>query len=51
MHLFAPFLDGQQENRKGVEKYDWEKEFQFIVRQFDEGEVAHLDDQTYDPIF
>ena len=36
---------------KGRKKYDWEKEFQFIVRQFDEGEVAHLDDQTYDPIF
>lgn len=36
---------------KGRKKVDWQKEFQLIVRQFDEGEVAHLDDVTYDPIF
>ncbi|WP_391202786.1 IS4 family transposase [Psychrobacillus sp. L4] len=35
----------------GRKKYDWEREFQHIVRQFDEREVEHLDDLTYDPIF
>ncbi|WP_164217324.1 IS4 family transposase [Virgibacillus sp. YIM 98842] len=29
---------------KGRKKYDWQAEFQVIQRQFDEGEVAHLDD-------
>lgn len=36
---------------KGRRKYDWEKEFQLIVRQFEEGEVSYLDDLTYDPLF
>lgn len=36
---------------KGRRKYDWEKEFQLIVCQFEEGEVSHLDDLTYDPLF
>lgn len=36
---------------KGRKKVDWQKEFQLIVRQFEEGEVSHLDDETYDPIF
>lgn len=36
---------------KGRKKGNWEKEFQFITKQFDEGEVVHLDDLTYDPIF
>src|SRR5690606_23970367 len=29
---------------EGRKKYDWEAEFQIIQRQFNEGEVAHLDD-------
>ncbi|WP_230199727.1 IS4 family transposase [Bacillus andreraoultii] len=36
---------------KGRRKYDWKQEFQLIVHQFDEGEVNHLDDLTYDPCF
>lgn len=36
---------------QGRKKYNWEEEFQFIVRQFEEGEVEHLNDLTYDPIF
>lgn len=36
---------------KGRKKYDWEREFQLIVSQFNEREVAHLDNLTYDPIF
>lgn len=36
---------------KGRKKYNWEEEFQLIVRQFKEGEVEHLNDLTYDPIF
>ena len=36
---------------KGRKKYDWETEFQFIVKQFDEREVDHLDDLIYDPMF
>ena len=35
----------------GRKKYDWETEFQVIQRQFDEGEVDHLDDLAYDPMF
>lgn len=35
----------------GRKKYDWESEFQLIVKQFDEGEVTHLDNLTYDPMF
>ena len=36
---------------KGRRKYDWEKEFLLIVHQFEEGEVNHLNDLTYDPLF
>ncbi|MEK3988744.1 IS4 family transposase [Robertmurraya sp. FSL R5-0851] len=36
---------------KGRRKYDWEKDFALIVRQFDEGEVDHLDDLTFDPLY
>ena len=35
---------------KGRRKCDWEKEFALIESQFDEGEVDHLDDLTYDPL-
>jgi IS4 transposase len=35
----------------GRREYDWEQEFQLIVRQFNEGEVSHLNDLTYDPLF
>ncbi|MED3648273.1 IS4 family transposase [Halalkalibacterium halodurans] len=35
----------------GRKKYDWEKEFAVIERQFEEGEVSHLDDVTIDPLF
>lgn len=38
-------------NSKGRKKYNWEKEFQFIVYQFEEWEVTHLDSLTYDPLF
>lgn len=36
---------------KGRKKYDRQKEFALIVQQFDEGEVDHLDDLTFDPLF
>lgn len=36
---------------KGRKKYNWEEEFQHIVSQFEEGEVTHLNDLTYDPLF
>ena len=36
---------------KGRKKYNWEEEFQFLVSQFEESEVSHLNDLTYDPIF
>lgn len=36
---------------KGRKKHDWDSEFQLIVKQFDEREVEHLDNLTYDPIF
>lgn len=36
---------------KGRKTYDFEAEFRIIQRQFDEGEVAHLDDLAYDPMF
>lgn len=36
---------------KGRKKYDWEEEFKIIEHQFHEGEVSHLDDITYDPLF
>lgn len=36
---------------KGRRKYDWDKEFLLIVQQFDKGEVSHLDDLNYDPLF
>lgn len=36
---------------KGRKKYDWEKEFQLLVRLYNEGDVSHLEDLTYDPIF
>jgi hypothetical protein len=35
----------------GRRKYDWEAEFQVIQRQFDQKEVKHFNDLTYDPIF
>ncbi|MBE1554656.1 hypothetical protein H4683_001733 [Filibacter limicola] len=35
----------------GRKKYDWLAEFRIIDQQFDEGEVSHLDDLTYDPLF
>lgn len=56
--LFEPFerfvqaLFRQPTRRsKGRKKVDWERAFQVIVSQFDEREVTHLDDLTYDPIF
>lgn len=36
---------------KGRKKYDWEREFEFIVDQYQEEEVGHLDSVTYDPLF
>ncbi|MBW8352203.1 transposase, partial [Bacillus sp. IITD106] len=36
---------------KGRKKYDWDRDFAFIVRQFNGGEVDHLDDLTYDPLY
>lgn len=36
---------------KGRKKYDWEEEFKIIEQQFHEGEVSHLDDLIYDPLF
>lgn len=36
---------------KGRQKHDWQAEFRIIQRQFDEGEVEHLDDLAYDPMF
>lgn len=35
----------------GRRKQHWERDFQHIVAQFDAGEVDHLDDLTYDPLF
>ncbi|WP_094245248.1 IS4 family transposase [Aeribacillus pallidus] len=35
----------------GRKKYHWEKDFETIVYQFEEGEVEHLDDLVYDPMF
>ncbi|MFD2507361.1 IS4 family transposase [Halalkalibacter alkalisediminis] len=36
---------------KGRRKLNWEAEFQVIEQQFLEGEVSHLDDLLYDPVF
>jgi len=36
---------------KGRRKNNWETEFQLIVKQYDRGEVGHLNDLVYDPIF
>ncbi|MFD2618610.1 IS4 family transposase [Terrilactibacillus laevilacticus] len=36
---------------KGRRKYDWENEFLLIEQQFNEGEVSHLNDLVYDPLF
>lgn len=36
---------------KGRQKQDWDRDFQHIIAQFDAGEVDHLDDLTYDPLF
>jgi IS4 transposase len=36
---------------KGRKKYDWEAEFEIIQRQFEEGQVEHLDNLEYDPVF
>lgn len=36
---------------KGRRPNDWDRQFNFIVQQFEEGEVSHLDDLTYDPLF
>ncbi|MDQ0218655.1 IS4 family transposase [Peribacillus cavernae] len=36
---------------KGRKKTRWEEEFRVIERQFDEGEVSHLNDVSYDPMF
>lgn len=56
--LFKPFGEFLQalfrkptRQSKGRKKVNWEREFQLIVNQFDEGEVVHLDDLTYDPMF
>lgn len=35
----------------GRKKFDWVTEFHIIDQQFDEREVSHLDDLTYDPLF
>lgn len=56
--LFKPFevfikalFRAPTRKSKGRKKYDWNREFQHIVRQFHEREVEHLDELTYDPIF
>lgn len=56
--LFSPFhvffralFRKPTRKSKGRKKYNWEEEFQLIVSQFNEGEVAHLNDLMYDPIF
>lgn len=36
---------------KGRKKHHWEDEFRIIEQQFNEGEVSHLDDLVYDPLF
>lgn len=36
---------------QGRKKHNWEEEFQLIVSQFEEGEVEHLNELTYDPLF
>jgi hypothetical protein len=36
---------------KGRRKQNWEEEFRVIEQQFAEGEVSHLNDLTYDPLF
>ena len=36
---------------EGRKKYRWEDEFRTIEQQFNEGEVSHLDDLVYDPLF
>src|SRR5690606_40986010 len=36
---------------KGRRPNDWVRQFNFIVQQFEEGEVSYLDDLTYDPLF
>lgn len=36
---------------KGRRANHWEEEFRHIERQFNEEEVTHLDDLTYDPLF
>lgn len=35
----------------GRRKQNWEEEFRVIEHQFAEGEVSHLNDLTYDPLF
>lgn len=35
----------------GRRKQNWEEEFRIIEKQFDEGEVNHLNDLAYDPMF
>jgi hypothetical protein len=42
---------GPTRSSKGRRKLNWEAEFQVIEQQFLEGEVSHLDDLTYDPVF
>ena len=36
---------------KGRKSYNWEEEFQLIANQYERGEIEHLNELTYDPIF
>ncbi|WP_440895805.1 IS4 family transposase [Amphibacillus sp. Q70] len=36
---------------KGRRKYDYEHEFQILMKQYSEGEVEHLDTLDFDPLF
>jgi hypothetical protein len=56
--LFQPFRSFLQSlfrrptrKSKGRQKHNWENEFQFIVSQYEEGVVEHLDVLTYDSLF
>lgn len=49
--ILPVFIPETGQDMKRAEKYNWKAEFQFIVNHFDEREVEHLNDSTYDPLF
>ena len=51
MHSLNLYSENQKERQKAEGLTDWDRQFNFIVQQFEEGEVSHLDDLTYYPLF